>query len=158
MCDVYPHKGPGAYLAVHGRREVPSPRPSPRPPGRRALPPPPTTCDQRTHTYPVQLLFFCFRVFDEDHSGHLANTEFKYLAEAINEAGGALFPGNVGTLLENFDANNDGGVDFFEFLEIDQQFPMAFFPVFRMQDTLQSRTLTPDVWINLGRSVPTGIW
>ena len=53
---------------------------------------------------------------------------------------------------------DDGGVDFFEFLEIDQQFPMAFFPVFRMQDTLQSRTLTPDVWINLGRSVPTGIW
>ena len=28
---------------------------------------------------------------------------------------------------------------------------MAFFPVFRMQDTLQSRTLTPDIWINLGR-------
>ena len=36
-------------------------------------------------------------------------------------------------LLDKFDSNDDGNVDFDEFLMVDTYFPMAFFPVFRMQ-------------------------
>jgi len=40
-------------------------------------------------------------------------------------------------------------VDFGEFLLVDTYFPMAFFPVFRMQDALRRKTLTPDIWNHL---------
>ena len=37
-------------------------------------------------------------------------------------------------------------MDFFEFLEIDEAYPMAFFPVFRMQDSMRKKTLSADKW------------
>lgn len=43
----------------------------------------------------------------------------------------------------------DGNVDFGEFLLVDTYFPMAFYPVFRMQDALTRKTLSPDIWNRL---------
>ena len=80
-----------------------------------------------------QLLYFVFRCFDLDDSGHLSHNEFVAMSEAINEAGGGFFDGNFSQLLDKFDSNNDGNVDFGEFLLVDTYFPMAFYPVFRMQ-------------------------
>ena len=130
-----------------------------------------------------QLLYFVFRCFDEDNSGLLSHDEFLSMANAINEAGGGFFDGNFSQLIEKFDQNNDGNVDFGEFLmvrafvrheekvegdlrvllldpssndllllhssQVDTFFPMAFFPVFRMQDSLQQRTLGMERWLNL---------
>lgn len=42
-------------------------------------------------------------------------------------------PSSLQQLLDKFDSNDDGNVDFDEFLMVDTYFPMAFFPVFRMQ-------------------------
>jgi len=94
-----------------------------------------------------QLLYFVFRCFDLDNSGGLNHNEFLHMSEAINEAGGGFFDGNFAQLVEKFDANNDGNVDFGEFLMVDTYFPMAFYPVFRMQDELRKKTLGQDQWL-----------
>jgi Ca2+-binding EF-hand superfamily protein len=65
-----------------------------------------------------QLLYFVFRCFDEDNSGLLSHDEFLSMANAINEAGGGFFDGNFSQLIEKFDQNNDGNVDFGEFLMV----------------------------------------
>ena len=92
---------------------------------------------------------FVFRCFDEDNSGVLSHEEFVLMSNAINEAGGGFFDGNFSQLIEKFDQNNDGNVDFGEFLMVDTFFPMAFYPVFRMQDALQTKTLGTDKWFSL---------
>ena len=79
----------------------------------------------------------------------MSHAEFLEMANAINEAGGGFFDGNFSQLIEKFDQNNDGNVDFGEFLMVDTFFPMAFYPVFRMQDALQIKTLGVDIWLKL---------
>jgi len=95
-----------------------------------------------------QLLYFVFRCFDTDNSGNLSRQEFLIMSEAVNEAGGGFFDGNFAQLLDKFDTDGDGNVDFDEFLLVDTYFPMAFFPVFRMQGELQKKTLKLDKWLS----------
>ena len=65
-----------------------------------------------------QLLYFVFRCFDLDNSGGLSTHEFVLMSEAVNEAGGGFFDGNFAQLVDKFDANGDGNVDFGEFLMV----------------------------------------
>ena len=52
-----------------------------------------------------------------------------------------MFPGNVGRALSVFDKNDDGLLDFREFVEINGQFPLMLFPAFRLQDNIQAMSL-----------------
>jgi Ca2+-binding EF-hand superfamily protein len=52
-----------------------------------------------------------------------------------------MFPQNFKAALEQFDVNEDGLIDYQEFLEIDRRFPMVLFPAFRLQDFMQKNTL-----------------
>ena len=58
----------------------------------------------------------------------------------INNASPA-FPGNFKKALQEFDVNEDGLIDYGEFLEIDRRYPLILFPAFRLQDVMQRNSL-----------------
>ena len=58
----------------------------------------------------------------------------------INNAAPA-FPNNFKRALEEFDVNEDGLIDYAEFLQIDSRYPLVLFPAFRLQDTMQRNSL-----------------
>ncbi len=63
-----------------------------------------------------------------------------FFFRTVNNAA-PTFPGNFKSALEQFDVNEDGLIDYAEFLEIDRRFPMVLFPAFRLQDYMQKNTL-----------------
>ena len=63
----------------------------------------------------------------------------------INNANPA-FPSNFARALDEFDANNDGLIDYGEFVEINRRFPLVLFPAFRLQDMMQKNTLGTIQW------------
>lgn len=58
----------------------------------------------------------------------------------INNASPA-FPNNFKKALEEFDVNEDGLIDYSEFLLIDARYPLTLFPAFRLQDVMQRNSL-----------------
>jgi hypothetical protein len=44
-------------------------------------------------------------------------------------------------------SNNDGNVQFSEFLELARRFPLATFPLFQFQVQLQNATLGTEKWL-----------
>lgn len=84
-----------------------------------------------------EVMRFAFDVIDQDASGAINDDEFMFLAKSIHNANPS-FPGNFRRALELFDVNNDGLINFSEFVEIHQRFPMLLFPLFRLQDQMQS--------------------
>lgn len=95
-----------------------------------------------------ELLGFIFETFDEDNSGIISVDELKNLVDAILTMGSALFPSDFMSVMNSFDANNDGGIDYGEFLTMSKKYPVIFFPAMRMQDTFQRKTLG-DTWIRI---------
>ncbi|CAM9129371.1 unnamed protein product [Heterosigma akashiwo] len=64
-----------------------------------------------------------------------------------------LFPGNFLSALEMFDVNDDGLIDFNEFVEMDRRFPLVFFPAFRLQDQMKRKTLGLKQWNKLHENI-----
>jgi len=93
------------------------------------------------------ILQFVFQTFDKDSSGTLDEEEFMDLARTVNNAD-PLFPGNFKTALERFDVNEDGLLDYREFKEINKDFPMVFYPAFRMQDKWHKCCLGEQFWVD----------
>jgi len=59
-----------------------------------------------------------FRTFDRDNSGHISMTEFTDACDVMQRhAGLSLQPGQVEEIAESLDLNNDGIIDFNEFME-----------------------------------------
>ena len=96
------------------------------------------------------VLTFAFNTFDKDGSGTIDEEEFMDLARMIN-AGSPMFPGNFGRALSMFDNNDDGLLDFREFVEINRQFPLMLFPAFRLQDNIQAMSLGRVEWVRILR-------
>ena len=94
------------------------------------------------------ILRFCFDTFDRDHSNSIDEQEFMALLATVNN-GQPMFPGNFTTVLQNFDSNDDGLIDFQEFKVIEQRFPLIFFPAFRLQEQMQKCTLGTYNWRNI---------
>ena len=93
-----------------------------------------------------EVLRFCFECFDKDGSGTIDEKEFIDLCRTVNNAA-PLFPGNFGEAVAQFDTNDDGLIDFAEFLELDRRYPLILFPAFRLQDRMQQRTLGEPAWV-----------
>ena len=51
--------------------------------------------------------------------------------------------------MEEFDVNEDGLIDYSEFLELDRRYPLILFPAFRLQDTMQRSTLGESTWLRI---------
>ncbi|KAH8073674.1 hypothetical protein JL721_2983 [Aureococcus anophagefferens] len=94
------------------------------------------------------ILRFCFDTYDRDHSNSIDEQEFMALLSSVNN-GTPMFPGNFTTVLQNFDSNDDGIIDFQEFKVIEQRYPLIFFPAFRLQEQMQKCTLGTSNWRNI---------
>jgi Ca2+-binding EF-hand superfamily protein len=94
------------------------------------------------------ILRFCFQQFDTDGSGAIDEQEFVELVRVVNNAA-PMFPGNYASALDQFDANQDGLLDFEEFREIDKRFPLILFPAYRLQDAMQKCCLGQAEWTKL---------
>lgn len=57
--------------------------------------------------------------------------------------------GNFTRALEEFDVNEDGLIDYGEFIEIERRYPMILFPAFRLQDVMQTYSLGSRAWVKL---------
>lgn len=98
------------------------------------------------------ILKFCFDLFDLDNGGTIDEKEFMEMCKNVN-CGDPLFTGNFRTALENFDLNADGLIDFDEFRELNDRYPLVMYPAFRMQDKLQQNTLGSMVWVKVMENV-----
>jgi Ca2+-binding EF-hand superfamily protein len=94
------------------------------------------------------ILRFCFDCFDSDSSGFIDENEYKHLCRTINN-GSPTFPGNFENALEMFDTNDDGVIDFREFMELDKKYPMLIWPAFRLQENMQNITLGENAWVRV---------
>ena len=48
-----------------------------------------------------------------------------------------------------FDVNEDGVIDYQEFIKIYKRFPLVLFPAFRLQDAMQKNSLGERAWIRI---------
>ena len=94
------------------------------------------------------ILRFCFETFDKDGSNAIDEQEFVDLCKHVNNAS-PTYPGNFKNALENFDVNEDGLIDYAEFIELERRYPLILFPAFRLQDSLQSFSLGHSKWIQI---------
>lgn len=95
-----------------------------------------------------EILRFCFRCFDHDDSGTIDEKEFCELCKVVNNAA-PLFPGNFQKALDEFDVNEDGLIDYSEFVELDRRYPLVLFPAFKLQDGMQKHTLGEHAWVGI---------
>lgn len=94
------------------------------------------------------ILRFCFETFDKDGSNAIDEKEFVDLCKHVNNAS-PTYPGNFKNALENFDVNEDGLIDYAEFIELERRYPLILFPAFRLQDSLQSFSLGQRQWLRI---------
>mmetsp|Transcript_8543 Transcript_8543/g.12173 ORF Transcript_8543/g.12173 Transcript_8543/m.12173 type:complete len:107 (+) Transcript_8543:1089-1409(+) len=52
-----------------------------------------------------------------------------------------------------FDINDDGVLDFKEFLTLDKRYPLLLFPAFRLQSKMQQVTLGENSWIKINERI-----
>lgn len=95
-----------------------------------------------------EILRFCFECFDVDGSGTIDEKEFIELCKTVNNAN-PTFPKNFSRALQEFDVNEDGLIDYGEFLEIERRYPLILFPAFRLQDMMQKISMGEDYWLEI---------
>jgi Ca2+-binding EF-hand superfamily protein len=95
-----------------------------------------------------EILRFCFEMFDKDGSGAIDEKELIELCKSVNNAS-PLYPANFKKALEEFDVNDDGLIDYKEFVSIDRRYPLILFPAFRLQDNLQKFSLGEREWVKI---------
>lgn len=91
----------------------------------------------------VDILKFCFFVFDKDKNGYIDSDELHALVEMLH---GNNPTSNCRTALSNFDTNSDGKIDFEEFQAMNVKFPQLLHPAFRMQQNMMINTLGETWW------------
>ncbi|OQR97940.1 hypothetical protein ACHHYP_09457 [Achlya hypogyna] len=94
----------------------------------------------------ADVVHFCFETFDEDESGALDNLEFLNMCSSIQVKHDTFFGGNFRRAMAFFDKNHDGLLDLREFQGIRAQYELIFYPLFRFQNKVRSRTLGRFKW------------
>ena len=59
------------------------------------------------------------------------------------------FPANFKRALEAFDVNEDGLIDYAEFVLMERRYPLILFPAFQLQDTMQKHSLGETNWVKI---------
>lgn len=91
----------------------------------------------------MDILKFCFFVFDKDKNGFIEQDELFALVEMLH---GNNPNANCKLALDKFDTNSDGKIDFNEFTALNAKYPMLLFPAFRIQDSMMANTLGETWW------------
>ena len=88
------------------------------------------------------ILKFVFYIFDPDKSGYLEYDEIRWFCKILHDKNPDMRNlTNVDRVIELFDVNKDGRIDFAEFKEMDRQFPKVTFPAYQMQVLFAQSTL-----------------
>lgn len=83
---------------------------------------------------PIEILKFCFFVFDQDKHGFFEQTELKMLLHILHGVKtGDTVKGNIKVSWQNMKFSEDDRVEFEELLTFHQQFPRLFQPAFKLQ-------------------------
>jgi hypothetical protein len=94
------------------------------------------------------LLAYCFRLFDNDGSGEIAQSELKDLLTVVQslDTANIRIIQTVDHLLDHLDVNNDGGIDFDEFMKMDRLMPGVLGGAKSLQLRIQDSTFSQEFW------------
>ena len=88
------------------------------------------------------VLKFIFYIFDPDKNGFIEEDELVWMCKMLRLMNPDLRSMvKMDKILERFDTDKDGRLDFAEFVELDRQFPKLTFPAFKLQNLFMSSTL-----------------
>ena len=90
----------------------------------------------------VDVLKFIFYIFDPEKNGFIEDEELVWMCKLLrlmNPDSRSMVKAD--RILEEFDTNKDGRLDFAEFVELDKQFPKLTYPAFKLQTLFMQATL-----------------
>mmetsp|Transcript_1869 Transcript_1869/g.4278 ORF Transcript_1869/g.4278 Transcript_1869/m.4278 type:complete len:371 (-) Transcript_1869:1175-2287(-) len=93
----------------------------------------------------VDILKFCFFALDSNANGCIDHNELHQLAALLHsDEDNQLY--NIDLVLQHFDKNMDGVINFDEFRDINRRYPYLLYPAFRLQSQIESKTLGRGWW------------
>jgi Ca2+-binding EF-hand superfamily protein len=93
----------------------------------------------------IDILKFCFFIFDKDKNGYIEEDELSCLIDVLQGADGG-YSNTKQALLGAFDGDGDGKMSFPEFCELHAKYPQMLHPAFRIQDSIANNTMGRDWW------------
>lgn len=93
----------------------------------------------------VEVLKFCFFIFDKDKNGFIHKDEFILFVEMIHSTGTGPVANIVNTV-QQLDVDGDGKFTWNEFCALHKGFPQVLFPCFRLQIAMVRNVLGPEWW------------
>ncbi|GBG27749.1 Calcium-dependent protein kinase 12 [Hondaea fermentalgiana] len=85
------------------------------------------------------ILRYCFYAFDSNSNGCIDHNELHQLVSLLHGDEEQRFY-NIELVLQKFDQNLDGVINFEEFQQINRQHPYVLYPAFRMQKRIEEKT------------------
>ena len=83
----------------------------------------------------IDLLKFCFYIFDKDKNGYIEEDELHCLIDVLQGDGGG-YSNTKQAILGAFDGDGDGKMSFPEFCQLHAKYPQMLHPAFRLQDSI----------------------
>ena len=91
----------------------------------------------------IDVLKFCFALFDDDKNGFIEKDELDYLLECLHDGG---YAAKIEELLLNVDTDRDQRIDFVEFSELNTAYPFLLFPAYKFQQAIVRETFGEQQW------------
>ncbi len=89
-----------------------------------------------------EILRFMFKYADKDNKGHITHAQFVSLLNAINP----FDKQRAKRALQELNMVEDKNMEFDEFARMNDEFPNAMYPAFRLQDAFRTKILGDDWW------------
>ena len=86
----------------------------------------------------LEILKFCFYIFDKDKNGFIEDDELLDLVAILHKDG---VTSNIENTLNELDTDKDGRLAFSELQKLNTLYPTILYPAFKIQHTLQVKTL-----------------
>ena len=93
----------------------------------------------------IDVLKFCFYIFDKDKNGYIEEDELHCLIDVLQGDGGG-YSNTKQAILGAFDGDGDGKMSFPEFVQLHGKYPQMLHPAFRIQDSIMQRTMGNSWW------------